>query len=96
MHGLLPVLLRAVYVDNSRSQEEIATAAGLTRQTVQELESGEKEINLNLPVETIVSWVGAVGGEEATVLAALRRSLEAGWTGELRVGCRDPRSSEQR
>jgi DNA-binding XRE family transcriptional regulator len=83
MNGLLPVLLRSVREQSSKSLPEVAAQAHLPEQTIQELEAGDREVNLHLAVDTAVAWIRALQVDRTTALASLRRSLEAGWIGEL-------------
>jgi DNA-binding XRE family transcriptional regulator len=82
-NGLLPVLLRNVRERSSMSLADVAAQAELTEEAVQELEAGDTEINLLLPVDTAVAWIRALPIDRRTALASLRRSLQVGWTGEL-------------
>jgi DNA-binding XRE family transcriptional regulator len=82
-NGLLPVLLRNVRERSSMSLADVAAQAELTEEAVQELEAGDAEINLLLPVDTAVAWIRALPIDRRTALASLRRSLQVGWTGEL-------------
>jgi DNA-binding XRE family transcriptional regulator len=82
-NGLLPVLLRNVRERSSMSLADVAAQAELTEEAVQELEAGDTEINLHLPVDTAVAWIRALPVDRSTALASLRRSLQVGWTGEL-------------
>lgn len=83
MNGLLPVLLRSVRERNSKSLTEVAAQAHLSEQTVRDLEKGDTEVNLHLDVDTTVAWIRALPVDRTTALASLRRSLEAGGSGEL-------------
>jgi transcriptional regulator with XRE-family HTH domain len=89
MNGLLPVLLRNVRERNVMSWADVAARANLSETEVEELESGDMEINLHLPVDITVAWIRALQVEGPTALAALRRSLEVGWTGELALAAGD-------
>jgi DNA-binding XRE family transcriptional regulator len=82
-NGLLPVLLRNVREHSSMSLADVAAQAELTEKAVQELEAGDTEINLHLPVDTTVAWIRSLPVDRTTALASLRRSLQVGWTGEL-------------
>ena len=82
-NGLLPVLLRNVRERSSMSLADVAAQAELPDKVVQELEAGDMEINLHLPVDTTVAWIRALPVDRTTALASLRRSLQVGWTGEL-------------
>jgi hypothetical protein len=83
LNGLLPVLLRTVREQTSKSLAEVATGAHLTEKAIQELETGDTEVNLHLPVRTVAAWIRALPVERGAALRSLRRSLEAGRTGEL-------------
>ena len=96
--GLLPVLLRNVRERTSMSLADVAARVNLSETAVQELESGDTEINLHLPVDVIVAWIRALQVERPAALAALRRSLQVGWTGDLTLaagGSGRPVSVEQ-
>jgi len=83
MNGLLPVLLRRAREDNDMTIADVAGRAALSEQAVRALEVGETEVNLRLEVNTTVAWIQAVPADRHRVLAALRRSLQSGWTGDL-------------
>ena len=76
MHGLLPVLLRSVREQSGLSPSEAATRAGFDIEELVGLESGDTEVNLDLPVGKTVSWIGSVSVDGNLALAALRRSLD--------------------
>jgi hypothetical protein len=82
-NGLLPVLLHNVREQSSMSLTDVAAQAKLPEKAIQELEAGDREINLHLPVVTTVAWIRSLPVDQTTALASLRRSLQVGWTGEL-------------
>ena len=83
LNGLLPVLLRTVREQTSKSLADVAAEAHLPEKAIQQLETGDREVNLHLPVSTVAAWIRALPVDRGTALRSLRRSLEAGWTGEL-------------
>lgn len=83
LNGLLPVLLRTVREQTSKSLTDVATEAHLTEKAIQELETGDTQVNLHLPVRTVAAWIRALPVDRGAALRSLRRSLQAGWTDEL-------------
>ena len=83
LNGLLPVLLRTVREQTSKSLADVAAEAHLPEKAIQQLETGDREVNLHLPVRTVAAWIRALPVDRGTALRSLRRSLEAGWAGEL-------------
>ncbi len=83
LSGLLPVLLRTVREQTSKSLADVAAEVHLPEKAIQQLETGDREVNLHLPVKTVAAWIRALPVDRGTALHSLRRSLEAGWTGEL-------------
>jgi DNA-binding XRE family transcriptional regulator len=82
MSGLLPVLLRSVREDANLTIADVAERSELSEETLRALETGEVGVDLRLDVDTTVAWIRAVPADRPMVLAALRRSLQTGWTGD--------------
>lgn len=87
--GLLPVVLRAMRERDGLTVGEIAERSHLSEEDVRDLESGSKEVDLGLPVATTVAWISAVTVDRARAVAALRRSLQVGFTGETSLAAGD-------
>lgn len=80
--GLLPVVLRAMRERAGLTVAQIAERSRLSEEDVRGLESGNKEVDLGLPVATTVAWISAVAVDRDKAITALRRSLQVGFTGE--------------
>jgi hypothetical protein len=90
MHGLLPVLLRSVREQSGLSLVDAATRAGFDSKDLAGLERGDTEVNLDLPVERVLSWIGAVTVDGDLALAALRRSLDVARNDSLSLAAGSP------
>jgi hypothetical protein len=82
MNGLLPVLLRSARENTLLTIADVAERAKLSEAKLRALESGDVGVDLSLDVDTTVAWIRAVPADRLKVLAALRRSLQTGWTGD--------------
>ena len=83
INGLLPLLLRSARERGGLTIADVAERVRLSPDEVHALETGETGVDLRLDVDTTVAWIRAVPADRPMVLAALRRSLQAGWTGDL-------------
>jgi transcriptional regulator with XRE-family HTH domain len=68
-------LLRSVREQSGLSLFDAASRAGLDIEELADLERGDTEVNLDLPVGTAISWISAVSADGDLALTALRRSL---------------------
>lgn len=81
MYGLLPVLLRTVRERSNLSVAEFAQSAGMSADLIDSMESGRTPID-RVEAETVAAWIHAADAPRDQAIAALRRSLQASWTGE--------------